>query len=179
VRLTLGKAEQGIGDGVPVNWGEGLAGSVAEGAQSITVQVRAASAFVHYFVGKVCFLFYLLFICSCVSRVPTTSPTTSCCLPPIFPSPPKVTVHHCVNARTPPFITCVTHHNANLPCRLSPSFQRRRRDVCCAGGGRGGAICDCHGPWKRFRLLFHASQRRSCSSFPAMCRCEGRSLDPL
>ncbi len=66
MRLTLGKAEQGIGDGVPVNWGEGLAGSVAEGAQSITVQVRAASAFVHYFVGKICLLFLSfvhLFLC--------------------------------------------------------------------------------------------------------------------
>ncbi len=41
VRLSLGKEEQALGDGVPVNWGEGLAGSVAEGGQSIIVQVDA------------------------------------------------------------------------------------------------------------------------------------------
>ncbi len=39
MRLTLGKLEQGVGDGVPVNWGEGLAGSVAESYQNIIVQV--------------------------------------------------------------------------------------------------------------------------------------------
>ncbi len=39
LRLTLGKGEKGVGEGVPVTWGEGLAGSVAEGGQNIIIQV--------------------------------------------------------------------------------------------------------------------------------------------
>jgi hypothetical protein len=39
LRVTLGKGEGGSGIGVPVIWGEGLAGTVADGGQSILVQV--------------------------------------------------------------------------------------------------------------------------------------------
>jgi hypothetical protein len=82
LRVTLGKGEGGRGIGVPVTWGEGLAGAAADGGQSILVQVTSLAFAMTSAVNAeqcpvVCFLPALSEFLFSVCRVLTTSLTTS------------------------------------------------------------------------------------------------------